>query len=569
MPREELLGTSLPDLASYWSESGRPGWVADRWLDGESVWTLAGLVRGTFRVDEPGRTPRRLIDASGTGSFTPLSWYDSLRVLPGVGAAGQGFQGALTTIEGRTGGAGPAAAEGIVDLRSGDGSWDENSIMVSKRDSLRWLRVESHGLKRGAAGTMDLGGRHLWGVSGGVRRGPHSLELAFSQQGVADRLLGTEFEDLSGQVGSGTYAIERRGDRGEVTFSRGLARSFSSSDDALALLRPSRRATATSELSGRMSNRAGFSAAARYDEEHVGRDLPAVTGTGTGDLAAATRSTQASSYWGTVGWAGEAGPGRLVVDVGGGKHDAFAHLHLAPAIRYEVRARGVIARVGAERVLNAAWSDLPAGHLPFLQRSLVGVADLMLGASRAGHVRAVVLAGRTTSRAVASRVPLSEAVLRTGWIEDPEPYTFAVGSVEARGSWRRCFGEASAFGLLRPARVIQPSVDPNVGARGIVGARWRLFKGDLGFQAYVGGDFVGARDSEFQPGRLPCYAVSTAALQFTLDAATITIRARNLEDRSWAEPWLDTSTGSDATTGSQAFGPTREIRFALTLSLRN
>ena len=569
MPRAELVATALPDLGAWWSEYGRPGWVANRWLDGEAVWTLAGQVRGTYRVEEPGRAPRRLVDASGTGSFTPLSWYDSLRVMPGTGAARQGFDGAMVTVEGRTGGPGPTGAEGIVDLRSGDGAWDENSLMVSRRDTANWVRIESHGLKRGPAGTMDLAGRHLWGGGGGMRRGAHTLEFAFAQQGVASRLIGSETEDLSAVTGSGTYRYERRGRGGELSFARGRSRSSSGSDDPLLLLRPSRRTSATSELSARGWNRAGFSAGARLDDAAVARDEAFVFTSSTGGLAATNRNVRARSWWGVVGWEGDAGPGRLSVDVGGGKHDAFARVNLAPAVRYEVRARGMTARLGAERVLNAVWSDLPAGQLPFLQRSLVGVADLSLGSTRERRLRAVVLAGRTTSRAVASRVPLSEAVLRTGWIEDPSPYTFAVASLEARGTWRRWFGDAMAFGLSRPAHAIQPDIDPSVGARGIVGGRWRLFTGDLGVEAYAGADFVGARNTEFPAGPLPRYGVSTAGLLFTLADATITIRARNLENRSWSEPWLDTSTGLDPTTGTPALGPGREIRFALTLNLSN
>src|SRR5205823_5861162 len=42
VPRSELEATSLPDVAAWWSEYGRPGWIADRWLDG-----AAATARGT------------------------------------------------------------------------------------------------------------------------------------------------------------------------------------------------------------------------------------------------------------------------------------------------------------------------------------------------------------------------------------------------------------------------------------------------------------------------------------------------------------------------------------------
>ena len=180
-----------------------------------------------------------------------------------------------------------------------------------------------------------------------------------------------------------------------------------------------------------------------------------------------------------------------------------------------------------------------------------------------------MLAGRTTSRAIATRTPLSELVLRRGLIEDHEPYTFALLSGEGRTQWRRWFGTANAFGLIRPSRAVQPNVDPDVGGRAIAGGRWTLFKRDLGVEVWAGTDVVGPRSSEFSGLRLPGYAVSTGGLLFTLGDATITIRLRNLENRSPLEPWLDTSSVQGNRLGTEALGPGREIRFAMTLNLLN
>jgi hypothetical protein len=96
-----------------------------------------------------------------------------------------------------------------------------------------------------------------------------------------------------------------------------------------------------------------------------------------------------------------------------------------------------------------------------------------------------------------------------------------------------------------------------------------MFTGDLGVEAYAGVDYVGSRDSEFRPQRLPGYATSSAGVLFRLVDATITIRARNLENHFPEEPWLDASTNLDPALASQALGPGREFRFALTLNLRN
>ena len=71
------------------------------------------------------------------------------------------------------------------------------------------------------------------------------------------------------------------------------------------------------------------------------------------------------------------------------------------------------------------------------------------------------------------------------------------------------------------------------------------------------------------PAKVLRYAVSTAGLLFTLEDAVITIRFRDLENRSAIEPWEDTSTVIGNQQGTEALGPGREIRFALTLNLRN
>jgi len=595
VPRSELLRTALPDVQSWWSEYGRPGWVANRWLFEEAPWVLAGHVRGTFRLDEPGRAPRRLIDPAGLGSFTPLSWYDSVRVQPGAGAATQGFGGAFVTVEGMSGHdvaptRATSGAEGVADLRSGDGAWDENSLMVSRRDTVSWLRIEAHGLTRGPAGTLDLAGRHVWQVDGGMRRGAHELAVAYAAQGVGATLLGTEQEDTWAQVGSATYRWHARSGGAELAFSRGRSRTISYSE----FFPLSRRASAASELSAR-AWRSGFTGGIRYDREETARDFADIF------------HARARSYWADGGWTGELGGGRLVVAVGAGKHDAFSTPEVAPSVSYEVGAGAIRARVGAERVLNAVWSDLalvPGTHrtyAPFLQRTLLGVADVTIGTHYERQLRTWVLAGRTNSRAIASRTPLSEATLRRleglpvlqrGIAEDPDPYTFALVSAEGRmisesvpllrslpwlgrafrphrtSAW---FGEAYGFGLVKPAQTVSPNVDPVIGGRAIVGGRWRLFQGDLGIEAYGGGDFVGSRWSEFREYQLPGYGVSSLGLLFTLADATITIRARNLENRFRLEPWLDTSLNIDPNGpfAGEAVGPGREIRFALTLTLRN
>jgi len=566
-PRSELDATALPDVVSWMDEYGRPAWFANRWLDTEGVWTMAGLVRGTWRLDEPGRAPQRLIDPAGLGSFTPLSWYDSVAVTQGTGAAWQGFDGALATVEARTAyGQGPRSSEGIVDLRSGDGAWDENSLMVARRDSLSWVRIDSHGLNRSVAGTLDPAGRHLWGFGAGYRYRKHSLDVAFSQHGIAGGLFGSENEDRRGQVGSATYRYHAHTSTTAVTFSRG--RTTDASYAEYPEMPYSRRTGSFGELGVRTDFGSGLAAGIQWRDEHVARDVE-TPGSPVDTIIGHTFRSDARSLWGSVGWAGDLGGGRLAVDVGAGKHGAYDAIEIAPSVRYDVASGGIRASIGAERAVDAVWTDLPVGQAPFMQRSIVGVADVTFGTRRATRLRTMVLAGRTASRAVGNRTPLTEVVLRAGWREDPDPYTFALFAGEGRLEWRRWFMEANAFGLVKPAHAIQPNVDPVVGGRAILGRRWLLFKGDLGLEAYGGTDLVGMRESDARPAILSPYAVSSVGVLFTIASATFTIRWRNLENVSPPEPWRDTSLGLDPFTGGEALGPGREMRLGMVLALRN
>lgn len=509
----------------------------------------AGLARGGFRLDEPGRPAREVIDPAGAGSFTPITWYDSLRVVEGVGGATDGFDGALARGEGRTQQWGPRGAAAVVDLRSGDYAWDENSLMIVRRDSVEWLRGEAYGLNRGAAGTFEPAGRHLWGIGGGIRRGAHQLSGSFSQEGVGARLLGTEEQSTSSRSGSATYRYGTPELSGEATFTRGISHAESFSD----LFDPSKRDANASQLGLRLWHASGLRAGATLREARASR-------TEADEFSARQRFA-----WGDAGWTGEVAGGTVDVDLGAGVHSGLnRRVWFAPEAGYTVHGLGYSARVGAERVLHAVWSDLQLGQDPFMQSTWAGVVELELGASAARHVRVSFLGGRTRNRAIVTRTPLTEVQLRTGVFADPDPYTFGLVSGEAEGGWRALFGRATAFSLARPTSTAQPRIDPGFGARVLVGARFKLFQGDLGVEMTGGLEGVGARDSEEGFGRvLPGYATSTFGLGFRLADATITIRLRDLENEIHLEPWIDSDSGLEA------LSPGRELRFALQLDLRN
>ncbi len=546
--RRDLVGSSLPDPVSWVGEYGRPAWTADQWLATGAPATLAGHARGGLSLLEPGRPPRTMMDPGGGPSFTPLPWYDSLRVTYGEGGARLGFDGALGVIEGRTGGTGPRGAEAVVNVGSGDLGWDENSLMIGRRDTMSWLRGETYGLNRGIAGYLDPAGRHMWGLAGGIRRGGHGIEANFSQQGSAGRVLGTEEEATAMRIGSGRYTLTAAGGGIEAGYARGRSRHTSFSDFFDESLR---NATAT-RWSGRLWHRSGTWASGEYRTEHVLRSE-------SDEFNAHTRSA-----WGVLGWEGQAGPGRLDAELGAGRHASLGRNDMAPSIAYEVRGRNVVARAGVERVIHAVWTDLALDQQPFLQRTWAGVVDLSFGATPRFGARVTALAGRTRSRAVITRTPIEDVALRIGAAEDPEPYGFGLVTGEAHTEWWRLFASASAFALHRDPSDIQPRVDPGFAMRAVAGTRFRLFQGDIGIDVYGGLEGVGTRESELTDQRtLAGYATSSIGTVVTFGDVWITIRARNLENEIHEEPWLDSESSLEA------LGPGREIRFALTAVLHN
>jgi len=550
IPRELPAGTALPDPQSWWGEYGYPGWVADLWLDGESPAQVAGHARGGLRIDEPLRPPRSLADPGGTRSFIPLTFYDSLRVVQGVGSARQGFDGALTTLEGRTGGPGPRGADAVLDLRSGDFNWDENSLMVGRRDSTSWLRAEAYDLKRNPFGYYETAGRHMWDLAGGLTRKRHSVWGSFSQEARASSLRSTEEQSTEAHVGSASYRYDAPSGGGfELDYARARSRYESFAD----YFDQSIRSATNERFAGSMWHRSGFTGSLEYRKEHVLRSL------------SDEFDAHAHSLWGTFGWSGMLGAGRLDATLGAGTHQALDNkLYPAPSVSYEVQGSGFTARAGIERVLHAQWVDLVLDVNPFLQSTWAGVLDLNLGSTPQRHARLTYLAGRTRARIIINRTPLEEFALRTGAFPDPDLYGFGLFSAEGHTEWRALFFTGSAFVLSRPRSDAQSRVDPGSGGRAIVGTRFHLFQGDLAVQLWGGAEGVGARESEIAAERvLPAYATSSFGTTIRWGEVWITVRARNLENESHEEPW------EDAESGLEALGPGRELRFALTAVLHN
>ena len=134
---------------------------------------------------------------------------------------------------------------------------------------------------------------------------------------------------------------------------------------------------------------------------------------------------------------------------------------------------------------------------------------------------------------------------------------------------------ADGFALARDLSVVEPRVDPGYGIRSWLAWRHSAFQGDLRFTLRADLEAVGGRESQggilglcgdpesLPPRALPGYLTAGATGIFTLADAVVTVRVRNLEDRPREQTWIDCSTFSEA------LGPGREWRFAVTVRLSN
>src|SRR5262249_29875458 len=157
---------------------------------------------------------------------------------------------------------GPERTRSVIDLRSGDYGWDENSVMIERRDSTTWLRGEALSVNRNFFGSYEPAGRHQWGLSGGARHGPHAIQARVAQRGVAGRLAGSEQETPSSRSGSAGYGFSTKDFQSNVEFRRGEDHRESVSD----LFDLSRRDASAWAIDGTVRHRSGLLATFDYEE---------------------------------------------------------------------------------------------------------------------------------------------------------------------------------------------------------------------------------------------------------------------------------------------------------------
>jgi hypothetical protein len=170
--------------------------------------TLAGLVRGGWVLEEPGRAPAALPWPGVCQARTPLAWYDSLEVHTDGGGAAEGFDDARAGLR-APGVGGERRARSTFSLGNGSGGLDETALTVARGDSLRGLGVDVMSAAHGAAAGIEQAGRHQWGARAHAARGSHVFAGSIAQRGAAAQLVGGEEQAASGQSGAGEWRWQR------------------------------------------------------------------------------------------------------------------------------------------------------------------------------------------------------------------------------------------------------------------------------------------------------------------------------------------------------------------------
>ena len=255
--------------------------------------------------------------------------------------------------------------------------------------------------------------------------------------------------------------------------------------------------------------------------------------------------------------------GRLTGSVGAGHDEASDRTEVAPSLSWRRDGLPFAARVGVGRLVDPVWSDLAAGVAPFMQSTWAVGSELGLEGSR-GRLRALLVAGRTTDRALIERLPLADLWMRSGAGHDALRYRFALANLGGEAHAGLFDGGAEGFALGRDRDNGLPVVDPSWGARAHLGVHFTAFKRDLGVALRGEGEWVGPRDTEEAvPQRLPAISSAGATAVLTLADAVLTFRVRNLEDHPQPQTWID------GVTGAPALGPGLEFRLVFTWRLSN
>jgi hypothetical protein len=551
-----MRGSGFFDTWSLFGAPGRIGWIPDVGDAAAPPATLAGLAFGSVRVVEnthPSDRPWPGLVAVRT----PIAWFDTVSTAVGGEGAWQGFEAGLATVTadplGTVAVPDPTdRAVGMFSFVRGSSAEEQTSISIARIDSLLPLRIDALSVKRGAIGSIEQSGRHLWGGSAGLQLGAHRFGASIAQRGSGTALPSGEDESGTALTGDGSWTWQRARDRMVLSVARGYHHLESAGNTLAPSRRDADQLAADFDWSfDHASGSRGVRLAWRSDE--VDRMTVGEAGVHSSEDAA----------WVAVREQRALAGGSLTAALGGGWSRALDQTSWAPSVAWSTQAGGFAVRAVGERIVTPVWSDLAPGAEPFLQKTWVGGIDL----GRHGSGWAASLGGRagvTDDRALVGRDAIEDLWLRRGVARDPESYAFQMvtGSLAAHGRWLSAGAEGFALG--RPTAVAQPNIDPGYGGRGFVQTGFRVFANDLGVTIRIEGAGIGPRQSEATPSRtLPSFATVDAVISATLADAIATFTMRNLADQAQREVWIDPRTGVEA------LGPGREMRFALTWRLFN
>ena len=527
------------------------GWRPEASLSGGTPWVYAGLAVGGFELRDP-LAPARLPAPGIAEAQVPLAWYDSATVVVGEGAAERGFGAGLAVASGwmrpPDGGNPRAVFTGI----SGAHGLDRNGVLITRGDPDNWMRIGAIGGKRGAIGTLNKAGEHLWCVSAGRRRGAQGIDVSFVQRGMGEAQTVGAGESGRGQAGTAGWAWGRNGDSLGVRFARGF--------DSRAYFLVGADAGAGSPFSSRRSSSERTLDVLAHRQRgdtgyglHIERSVSVVTqgsSFGDGSYALARWSTQ--TLWLAATHTRPLRAGILALSLGLGRDPTMARAAdrnvVAPAVTWHLDQGSQRVRVFFERVVDPVWSDLDRDFAPFLQHTWTGGfgADAGIGAPASASLN--LLAGRTANRATMFRNPIRAEELGVGLRADGHRYNFLALQPAVSARWRRLVLDASGFALANGHSSAQPRVDPALGGQAGAGGGFSLFTGDLGVKLRAQAAYIGARESDTRvldrnglstDATLPGYATFSATATMTFGDATIVIRGDGLEGRRHALTWFD------------------------------
>lgn len=555
-------GTTLT-WSEWWAQPGGPGWTPDAAWMGGLPWTFAGLTAGGWELHDP-LAPATLPAPGIPEAQAPLAWYDSTAVTIGGGGAWRGFGAGLVYADGIQHPPGTRKPRAVWTLVNGGSALERNGLLVTRGDERSWLSVGTVSGHRGSVGDMGIAGDHFWTINAGTRRGASTFDADFAQRGLGQTQTIGLAEGARGQSGALGWRWSTTAWRASARLSRGFdgRDDFASSGlDFRYARRDAQQGRIEATIAHTGADGAEEALRVQFDDGRVVRTTHELDSTTT------RRDWRQRSQWIAARIRRPEGSGMLELAMGAGHDDVatptVGRFSLAPSLSWELNRADSHARIFAERLVDPIWSDLAAGHAPFVQDTWAGGIEAGAGgpkAARAAH--GMLLIGRVGDRARLFRFPVRDFVLEQfGWEHSGGRSNFALASADGRTNWRALTFDARGYTMVRTRSAGERIVDPLAGARAGVEGGFHAFANDLGVRVRGEGAYVGARESDqgfVDPGsglpvlddvRLPGYFTGTAVVRLDVGDAHMEFRVDGIEGIRRPMTWLDLGSPVDPNSG--------------------